>query len=63
VVRDGKTSDELIESTRDAGTSPEQLRARRRSFVGGNTTIANADVTRQIIARADADFERIFGLD
>jgi hypothetical protein len=62
VVRDTKTLDELIESTRDASTSPEQLRAQRRPFVCGNTTIANhLDVTREIIARANADLERIFG--
>ena len=41
--------------------SPEQLRAQRRSFAYGNTTIANPEVTREIIARVDADFERIFG--
>jgi hypothetical protein len=41
--------------------SPEELRARRRSLVYGNTTIENPDVTRDIGARADADFERIFG--
>jgi hypothetical protein len=41
--------------------SPEQLRARRRSFAYGNTTTANPDVTREIIARVDADFGRIFG--
>jgi len=61
VVRDTKTLDELIESTRDTATSPEQLRAQLRSFVCGKTTIANPDVTREIIARADTDFERIFG--
>ena len=32
MVRDTKTLDELIESTRDASTSPEQLRAQRRPF-------------------------------
>ena len=41
--------------------SPEQLRAQRRSFVYGNTAIENPDITRDIVARADADFERIFG--
>ena len=41
--------------------SPEQLRAQRRSFAYGNTSIANHNVTREIIARVDADFERIFG--
>ena len=61
MVRDTKTLDELIERNRDIVMSPEQLRAQRRSFVYGNTTIANPNVTREIIARVDADFERIFG--
>jgi hypothetical protein len=61
VVRDTKTLDELIESTRGIIMSPEQLRAQRRSFAYGNTAIENPDVTRDIVARADADFERIFG--
>jgi hypothetical protein len=41
--------------------SPEELRAQRRSFVYGNMTTKNPDVTRDIAARADADFARIFG--
>ena len=61
MVRDTKTLDELIERCRDIAMSPEQLRAQRRSFAYGNTTIANPNVTREIIARVDADFERIFG--
>ena len=61
MVRDTKTLDELIESTRGIVMSPEQLRAQRRSFVYGNTAIAKPEVTRDIAARADADFERIFG--
>ena len=61
MVRDTKTLDELIESTRGIIMSPEQLRAQRRSFAYGNTAIENPDVTRNIVARADADFERIFG--
>ena len=60
MVRDTKTLDELIERSRDISMSPEQLRAQRRSFAYGNTTVANPDVTREIIARVDADFERIF---
>ena len=40
--------------------SPEQLRAQRRSLVYGNTAIENPDITRDIVAREDADFERIF---
>jgi hypothetical protein len=51
VVRDIKTLDELIERSRDIAMSPEQLRAQRRSFVYGNATIANPNVTRGIIAR------------
>ena len=61
MVRETKTLDELIERSRDISMSPEQLRAQRRSFAYGNTTIANPNVTREIIARVDADFERIFG--
>ena len=61
MVRDTKTLDELIEITRGIIMSPEQLRAQRRSFAYGNTAIENPDVTRDIVARADADFERIFG--
>ena len=61
MVRNTKTLDELIESTRGIIMSPEQLRAQRRSFAYSNTAIENPDVTRDIVARADADFERIFG--
>jgi hypothetical protein len=61
VVRDTKTLDELIESTRGIIMSPEQLRAQRRSFAYGNSAIKNSDVTRDIVGRADADFEPIFG--
>jgi hypothetical protein len=61
VVRDTKTLDERTESTCGISMSPEELRARRRSLVYGNMTIENPDATRDIGARADADFERIFG--
>ena len=61
MVRETKTLDERIESTCDISMSPEQLRTRRRSFAYGKTIIANPDITRDIVARADADFERIFG--
>jgi hypothetical protein len=61
VVRDIQTPDEPIERTRDNAMSPDELRARQRLAVYGNTTIANTDVTREIIARVDADFDRIFG--
>jgi hypothetical protein len=55
VVRDIKTLDELIERTRDIAMLPEELRAQQRSFAFGNTGIANHHVTRDIIARVDAD--------
>ena len=61
MVRDTKTLDELIESIRGTVTSPEQLRAQRRTLVYGNMTIENPDITRDIAARVDTDFERIFG--
>ena len=61
MVRNTKTLDELIERSRGISMSPEQLRAQRCSFAYGNTTIANPDVTRDLIARVDADLERIFG--
>ncbi len=61
MVRDSKTPDELIERACGIVVSPKQLRAQRRSFVYGNTAIENPDITRDIVARADADFERIFG--
>ena len=61
MVRDTKTLDERTESTCGISMSPEELRARRRSLVYGNTTIENPDMTRDIGARAHADFERIFG--
>ncbi len=61
MVRDTKTPDERIESTRGSVMSPQKPRARRRSFVHAYPTIANPDVTDDVVARADADFERIFG--
>jgi hypothetical protein len=61
VVRDTKTLDERIESIRGISMSPEELRAQRRTLVYGNTTIENPDITRDIAARVDTDFERIFG--
>jgi len=61
VVRGRKTPDELIESTGGIVMSPQQLRAQRRSFACGNPVIENPDGARDIVARVDADFERIFG--
>jgi hypothetical protein len=61
VVRDPKTQDELIESSRDTATSPDMRRARRRSFVFDHTAIANPGIARDIVVRVDEDFERIFG--
>jgi len=63
VVRDTKIQrqpkDQLVESSRDAA-APAQ---RRRSFVFGHTAIANPDIARDIVVRADEDFDRIFGSD
>ena len=56
-----ETPDELIESTGGILLSPEQLRAQRRLLACGNPVIENPDGTRDIVARADAGFERIFG--
>ena len=61
MVRDTKTLNEPIENVRDIAMSPEKPRAPRRPFAHGNTVIANPDSTRDIVARVDADFERIFG--
>ncbi|HEY7300050.1 MAG TPA: hypothetical protein VH684_19325 [Xanthobacteraceae bacterium] len=61
MVRDTKTLNKPTERTRDIPVSLKELRAQRRSSVYGNTTVANSDVTREIIARVDADFQRIFG--
>ena len=61
MVRDPKTQDELIESTRDTTASPQQRRAPKRSFIFGHTAIANPELAREIVVRADDDFERIFG--
>ena len=61
MVRDTKTLDERIESIRGISMSPEELRAQRRTLVYGNMTIENPDITRDIAARVDTDFERIFG--
>ena len=61
MVRDPKTQDELIESTREAATPRQERRARQRSFVFGHTAIANPDIAHEIVVRVDADFERIFG--
>jgi len=50
-----------IERTSDIAMSPEQLRAQRRSFAFGNTHLNDPEITRDVLARADADFKRIFG--
>jgi hypothetical protein len=60
VVRNTKTLDEPIERTSDVSTSSLKKRAPRRSFVCGNPGTEDSELAR-IGARADADFERIFG--
>ena len=61
MVRDPKTQDEPIESTRESAAPPHKRRARRRSFIFVHTAIANPDIARDIVVRVDEDFERIFG--
>jgi hypothetical protein len=63
MVRNTEDLNELIERTRDILMSPQQLRAQRSSFAFGNLNIENPNVTREVIAGADADFDRIFGSD
>jgi hypothetical protein len=63
MVRNTEGPNELIERTRDIPMSPERLRAQRSSFAIGDLNIENPNVTREVIARADADFDRIFGSD
>ena len=62
MVRDPKTQDELIESSRDTAASPDKRRGGRRSFVFGHTAIANPDIARDIVVRVDEDFERMLDL-
>jgi hypothetical protein len=40
---------------------PEQSRAPHRSFIVANTEDCDPLITREVIARVDADFARIFG--
>ena len=65
MVRDTKTQDaskdQASESARDVVAPAEKRRARGSSFVFGHTAIANPDIARDIVVRADEDFERIFG--
>ncbi len=61
MVRDSKTPEEPTERVRDA--SRASARARRRSFANADLDIGSPHATREVIARADADFERIFGGD
>jgi hypothetical protein len=61
MVRDNKTLEQPTERDRDASRAP--ARARRRSFAGVDLDIGSPQATREVIARADADFERIFGSD
>jgi hypothetical protein len=67
VVRDTKTQqqpkDQPVASSRDTAASSQRRRARRRSFVFSHTAIANPDIARDIVVRADEDFDRIFGSD
>src|SRR5262249_60786209 len=58
MVRD-PTRQEQLERTRGVVMTPS--RAKRRSLVSSNLDIEDRGVTREVAARADADFEKIFG--
>jgi len=53
--------DELNDRTRDISMSPEQARVPRRPSTVSNIEISDSPITREVLARADADFARIFG--
>ena len=53
--------DTSIERTRDIAPSHDQPREQRRSRVFGS--VDHSPMTRDVAARADADFERLFGAD
>jgi len=52
---------ERNDRTRDSSMSPEQARKVRRSLTVANVDMTDTRTTRDIVARADADFARIFG--
>ena len=53
--------DELNDRTPDISMSPEQARVPRSSSTVSNIEICDSPITREVLARADADFARIFG--
>jgi hypothetical protein len=55
--------DEPIEPTCGTTASPADPRARRMRLAIGDLDIGKANTMREVIARANADFERIFGSD
>ena len=55
------TQGELNDRTLDISMSPEQARVPRRSSTVSNIEISDSPITRDVLARADADFARIFG--
>jgi hypothetical protein len=59
MVRD--TLQTLHDRARGVVVTPPQLRAQLRSFAFANANLSNEKVTREIVVRADEDFEKIFG--
>jgi hypothetical protein len=55
------TLDEHNDRTRGISVSPERAPVPRRSFAVASPEICDPPITREVIARADADFARIFG--
>ncbi len=47
----------LIEAARKIEMTPEMQREQRQSFAFGNVSMHNPDVTRELIAKADAKIE------
>lgn len=48
------TLTELIEATRNVEMTPAQAAEQRRSFAYGNCKIENDNITREMVAEADA---------
>lgn len=58
MVRDSKVPNEPHERPGEAPARP-----RRRSFSAADLPIDDPQAAREVIARAESDFERIFGRD
>jgi hypothetical protein len=48
---------DLIEAARTIEITPEMAREQRQSFVFGNVSMHNPDVTRELVAEVDAELQ------